>query len=165
MPPPTATPATGSAVIKTYEPKRVVIEAETSATAVLLLNDRYDEDWNAYVDGKPVKVMRANYIARGIKLDPGKHQVEFRFEPPVNALYISLLGLLATIATAGLTLYGKKSELPVTDASEPEEDFVEDENDDEFDEKDVSEEEAPAEAEPEQGRSRNSRKRKGKRRR
>jgi len=165
MPPPTATPATGSAVIKTYEPKRVVIEAETSATAVLLLNDRYDEDWNAYVDGKPVKVMRANYIARGIKLDPGKHQVEFRFEPPVNALYISLLGLLATIVTAGLTLYGKKSELPVTDASEPEEDFVEDENDDEFDEKDVSEEEAPAEAEPEQGRSRNSRKRKGKRRR
>ena len=45
------------------------------------------------MDGKPAPVLRCNYIMRGVYLTPGRHRVEFRFQPQQTALYISLTGL------------------------------------------------------------------------
>ncbi|MGB0583176.1 MAG: hypothetical protein ACPGVU_26120, partial [Limisphaerales bacterium] len=85
------------------------------------------------------------------KLDPGKHQVEFRFEPPGGALYISLLGLLVATVLAGLTLFRKSSDSPVEEDYEPDDDFDEEDEEDE--------------SESEKNNSRENRKRRGKRRR
>ncbi|MBK8363651.1 MAG: YfhO family protein [Bacteroidetes bacterium] len=45
----------------------------------------YDEGWNAYVDGKKVDYVRADYVLRAMKIPAGKHQVEWKFEPEVVA--------------------------------------------------------------------------------
>ena len=100
--------STGSAKIVTYEPKRVVIETEASSAAVLLLNDRYHPDWRAFVDGKEEKIVRANHIARGVKIPAGQHRVEFRFEPPAKPLYVSIFGLITVIALIGYVAFGPK---------------------------------------------------------
>jgi uncharacterized membrane protein YfhO len=76
-----------------YEPRRVVVEVSSPAPGMLLLNDRFHQDWHAYLDGKPTRIHRANFIARAVAVGPDTRQVEFRFEPPVNTLYVSLLGV------------------------------------------------------------------------
>lgn len=114
---PAPTDAKPSAVvpakITSYEPKRVTIEAEAKSPGILLLNDRFHPAWKAYVDGSPVEIMRGNHIARAIPLDPGSHQVEFRFEPGGKSLYISLLGLFAIAGLSVFTLIqARKSPSP-----------------------------------------------------
>jgi hypothetical protein len=41
----------------------------------------YDKGWNAYVDGKLTPHFRADYILRAMRVPPGSHEIEFRFEP------------------------------------------------------------------------------------
>lgn len=41
----------------------------------------YPVGWNAYLDGKKVEYVNANYILRGISIPSGKHTVKFVFEP------------------------------------------------------------------------------------
>lgn len=164
MPAPSTNAASGGTMeIITHEPKQVIIEADTPATAILLLNDRFHPSWKAYVDGKPVEIMRANYIARAIKLDPGKHHVEFHFEAGGKALYITLLGLLAAIAMAGLTMFGKEDDSTPLSNEEPADEAVSEE--DEEEDPEPAPDEVSSEEEPEENRPGKNRKRKGKRRR
>jgi hypothetical protein len=83
----------GAVEYESYAPKRVVLRAETSATALLLLNDKYDRSWKVTVDGQPQELLRANFIMRGVVLPKGSHRVEFRFEPPLASLYVSLAAI------------------------------------------------------------------------
>jgi hypothetical protein len=89
--------AAGSARIVGYHPKHVTIEAEADAPSVLLLNDKFDPKWKAFVDGQEKPVLRCNFLMRGVSLEPGNHTIEFRFEPPLGMLYLSLAGLAVGI--------------------------------------------------------------------
>jgi hypothetical protein len=53
------------------------------------------------VDGQRQTLLRCNYLMRGVYLASGAHIVEFRFEPPLWPLGVSL----ATLA-AGFVLIG-----------------------------------------------------------
>ena len=103
-------PPAGTAQIKRYAPKRVVIDAEARAPAVLLLNDRYDSQWNVYVDGQKQRLLRCNYTMRGVLLQPGKpHTVEFRFEPPIGGLYVSLAALGLGVILTGFLAFSPQN--------------------------------------------------------
>jgi len=92
---PTGSEPPGTVEIEQYRPKRVKLRAKATVPAVLLLNDRWHEHWKVYVDGQPRDLLRCNFIMRGVFLEPGEATVEFRFEPPVVALYVSLAAILA----------------------------------------------------------------------
>ena len=81
----------GTVEFTSYAPKRIVLQAKAAAPAVLLLNDKYDPNWKVVVDGKPEKLLRCNYLMRGVYLPAGTHTVEFRFMPPVGMLCVSLV--------------------------------------------------------------------------
>ena len=89
----TATQPAGTTTFVSYASKRIVLATEARTPCVLLLNDRYEPDWHVYVDGREDTLLRANYLMRGVYLKPGKHEVEFRFEPPITTLWISLAAL------------------------------------------------------------------------
>ena len=82
-----------------YAPKDIVLKANPSTPSVLLLTDHFDPDWKVFVDGSPEKLLRCNFLLRGVYLVPGTHVVEFKFLPPVGLLYVAVtavaLGLLA----------------------------------------------------------------------
>jgi len=84
----------GTVEFVSYAPKHVILRAKAQSPCVLVLNDKHDPNWKVIVDGKPSPLLRCNYIMRGVFLEPGDHTVEFHFEPPVNALYVSLSAIV-----------------------------------------------------------------------
>ena len=96
LPAPDSTDANATVIPARYEfydPKRVVISTDAETSTVLMLNDKHHPAWQVTVDGKPAKLLRANYLMRGVYLSAGKHTVEFRFAPPAGSIRISLAGL------------------------------------------------------------------------
>jgi hypothetical protein len=80
-----------------YAPKHIVMKAHATAASVLLLNDKYDPAWKVFVDGKQQTLLRCNYIMRGVEVPAGDHQIEWRFEPGIAGLCVSLAAILAAL--------------------------------------------------------------------
>jgi hypothetical protein len=111
----------GTVEFISYAPKRIVMEAKAAGRAVLLLNDRIAPNWKVWLDGKPEKLLRCNYLMRGVYMPAGSHTVEFRFEPPANALYVSLAAVVIGLLLLGYLAFGKEKEAAPdsTDAPSP----------------------------------------------
>ncbi len=104
----TGSPESVTAQITSYESKKVLIRTKTTTAAMLLLNDKFHPDWKVFVDGQAVKLLRANFIMRGVHVPPGEHTVEFRFEPPISLLYVSLAALVIGLGLAGVLAFAPK---------------------------------------------------------
>ena len=66
---------------KPYEPNRVVVRVNAASAGLLVLSDLYYPGWRATVDGKPAKILCANYVMRAVAVPQGEHSVEFSYEP------------------------------------------------------------------------------------
>ncbi len=100
----------------TYASKHVVLKCDAPQPSVLLLNDHFDPHWKVSVDGRQRTLLRCNYVMRGVYLEPGVHTVEFRFQPPVQSLYVSLATIgagLGLLAFAGVSGYRHRATTPV----------------------------------------------------
>ncbi|MCP8940353.1 YfhO family protein [Alsobacter sp. SYSU M60028] len=64
-----------------YRRNSVSLKVRTDLPGVLVLHDLYYPGWTATVDGKPVPVLRANLLFRGVEVGRGEHRVEFTFQP------------------------------------------------------------------------------------
>jgi hypothetical protein len=111
--------AAGTVEYKSYDPKHIVLSAQAKQTSVLLLNDKYDPNWKVWVDGQPAQPLRCNFIMRGVEVPAGSHVVEWRFLPPVNALYVSIAVELLGVALLGLAIFEKPAEKPAPVRAQP----------------------------------------------
>jgi hypothetical protein len=96
---------TGKAeIVATPSPKLMEIETTTATPAMLLLNDKIEPEWHAYIDGKNVPVLRANFLMRAVQVPAGTHKVTFRFEmKPTGFLLVlgcEILGLALLVIVA-----------------------------------------------------------------
>lgn len=102
----------GAAEIVFLENTTVKVQSESTTDAFLVLSDLFYPGWKATVDGQPQEIVRTNYVLRGIFLRPGKHTVEFRYEPMY--LYIgagiSILGLLVLLGIGYRALKSESGE-------------------------------------------------------
>lgn len=76
-----------------YAPADVKLKASPAVTSVLLLNDKYDPGWKVWVDGKSAELLECNFLMRGVYLEPGQHEVEFKFRPNIHMLYVNLVAI------------------------------------------------------------------------
>ena len=94
LPPPSAASgggqSAGTVEFTSYRPTHIVLKTSAASTNVLLLNDRWSPAWKALVDAQPAPLLRCNHLMRGVYLPPGTHTVEFRYQPPLGLLYVSL---------------------------------------------------------------------------
>ncbi len=97
----------GTAEYTAYAPKQFTIKTASAAPGVLLVNDRYNADWKITIDGQPAKLLRANSMMRAVQVPAGPHEVVWRYQPGLQAFYISLsailLGVLLCLALPFLT--------------------------------------------------------------
>lgn len=95
----------GEARVTARGVNRVRVRAELGRPGVLLLNESFDPGWRAYLGEEEIPVYRANYLMRAVCLDPGRHEVEFRYRPAAfrPGAAVSLATLLALGIGTGIT--------------------------------------------------------------
>ncbi|WP_277058462.1 YfhO family protein [Trichlorobacter lovleyi] len=83
VPPFTLSPAPkpGEVLLQQYANERLRLSASVNSNSLLVLGEKYHKGWKAQIDGKPAEIVPVNHILRGVYLTPGKHTVEFRFDP------------------------------------------------------------------------------------
>lgn len=73
---------TATIKLVSYHPEKLVYESNSSTNQLAVFSDiYYPKGWDAFVDGKPHKYFRVDFLLRGMQLEPGKHTIEFKFEP------------------------------------------------------------------------------------
>ncbi|TMA36582.1 MAG: YfhO family protein [Deltaproteobacteria bacterium] len=89
----------GDAEVERYEANRVAVETRAAHGGLLVLTDRWDAGWKAFVDGTPARVYRTDYLFRGVSVPPGVHTVEFVYRPAsfVVGAFGSLLGVVGVV--------------------------------------------------------------------
>lgn len=87
------------AEIVSYKLNDVVIETDSPGPALLRLADQWFPGWVASVDGRPVEVLRADYLLRAVPVPAGRHRVEFHYRPPAIriGLWVSILSLVVIL--------------------------------------------------------------------
>jgi hypothetical protein len=89
--PPGAT-VSGTASIVEELPERVVVEADATTPAYLVMTDSFDPGWSATVDGQPAPIRPAHVAFRAVFIPEGKHTVIFNYRPAGFALGLALTG-------------------------------------------------------------------------
>ncbi|WP_338876728.1 hypothetical protein WBJ53_13825 [Spirosoma sp. SC4-14] len=122
---------TGSTIeLTSYRPDKLIYQANAVRDGLVVFSEVYyrgNEDWQAFIDGKPAPHLRANYVLRAMRVPAGKHTIEFRFDPPLartgdmidlvcNVLLIGLIGFVAFWEGRGR----RKEPVPSPEPSEPE---------------------------------------------
>jgi hypothetical protein len=68
--------------VKVTKFKNEYISFNVDATAdnLLVISEIYYPDWKAYIDGKEVKIYKADYLLRAVLIPSGHHKLEMKFE-------------------------------------------------------------------------------------
>ncbi|MDB6124148.1 MAG: hypothetical protein JWQ71_3141 [Pedosphaera sp.] len=80
-----------------FSAQRVGVEVETAAPAMVVIAQAYYHPWQAYVDGKPTRLWRANHAFQALEVPAGKHRVEVVYKDKMflAGTLISLVTLLS----------------------------------------------------------------------
>jgi len=105
-------PAKGNKVrLVHYDLHDIRLETQVVRPALLVLSEiYYPAGWEAYVDGKPVRIYKVNYLLRGVFLQPGSHQVVFRFRPRAFqvGLALTMFTFVGTFILLAVCLYRER---------------------------------------------------------
>lgn len=79
----------------------ISFDVTTNESRIVLINEYYDSNWTAYVDGKETKVYRGNNIFRAVKVNSGTHKVVLKYENKTTVIYLVIMfvtfGLLLVV--------------------------------------------------------------------
>lgn len=87
--------------------EEVVIEAESAADALLVVNDAWSAGWKAFVDGAEVELMPADVLVRAVRWPAGRHRLVMRYEVP-GLLTGEILSALAAVVGAAVFAWQRR---------------------------------------------------------
>jgi uncharacterized membrane protein YfhO len=100
----------GRAQITEAAAERVVITTESDAGAWLVLADTWFPGWHVRIDGAVETVWRADYTLRAVLVPPGRHRVEWRYEPASFYWGFALSGAaVGGLAAIGVSAWRRRS--------------------------------------------------------
>jgi hypothetical protein len=74
--------STGQIVLTEYRANYLKYEATCPREELAVFSEiYYDKGWQAFVDGKPARHLRANYVLRAMRIPAGTHTIEYKFHP------------------------------------------------------------------------------------
>lgn len=77
------TPADSASLIRmtAFDNDAITYQATATGNHVAIFSEIFYKDWNAYIDGKPAEIFKADYVLRGLVVPAGTHKIDFKFEP------------------------------------------------------------------------------------
>ncbi len=98
----------GLVKILTYRPGRVQLKAQADESCMLRVAERWDPDWRAEVDGKPVAIQRIDYLCQGIAIPEGTHRVNLIYSPSRLFFYMQCVGYLILFGSLMVVLIRRR---------------------------------------------------------
>ena len=97
--------------VTNYTPNEIRIAVETSENGILFTSEICYPAWQAYVDGVPAEILRANSCLRAVALTKGTHEVVFRYESKTfqYGAYISIATLVLSLVSLSVLSMKKKT--------------------------------------------------------
>ena len=95
-------------------PGNLLYESNSTKPRFAVFSEVYYKTWRAFIDGKEVTPVRADYILRGLPIPAGKHKIEFLCVDDVMtgsakiSLYGSILVGIVILAMAVMIFYRRK---------------------------------------------------------
>ncbi|MBL7790076.1 MAG: hypothetical protein JNL75_09650 [Chitinophagales bacterium] len=89
-----------------YHPDNMEYQSKSSSGGFVVFSEIWykgNEDWNLYVNGKPQKLVRVNYLLRGAYIPAGNNKVEMKFTAKKLDSYLTL-GYVASVLSFLLIL-------------------------------------------------------------
>jgi hypothetical protein len=80
------------------------------APRALVFTDTYYPGWQAFVDGKPAEVLKANGYVKAVLLEAGSHEIQFVFRPSsvVFGLWVSFIGTICLVFIVGWCFWPRR---------------------------------------------------------
>ena len=102
----------GEIVMTDYRnPGNIIYKSSCQAPKLAVFSEIYYKTWKAYVDGKEVAPVRANYVLRALPLPAGDHVIEFKCVDELMiashkwSLYMSIVVGAVLVALAGFVIF------------------------------------------------------------
>lgn len=92
----------GAAIIQSYTSSQITIETHANSAQLLILSDTYFPGWEAFIDGRSSKILKANYALRAVYVPEGSHTVTFLYRPRSfsTGIKTSMIGLSGILLLA-----------------------------------------------------------------
>ena len=108
---------TGTIQLVSYKPNYLKYKAENTKEGLAVFSEiYYEKGWNAYVDGELTEHFPVNYVLRSMMLPPGKHTIEFKFEPQViktgSTITLISYGIIFLLLIGGIYFERKRFTSP-----------------------------------------------------
>ena len=87
-------PIQGEASVIDDTPQRIKVAVKMVQPGLVVLADQWNSGWRAYINGKPVPILRVDHALRGVVAPGGESTIVFRYQP--TSLRVGLLA--ATLA-------------------------------------------------------------------
>ncbi len=106
----------GQVTFGTYSPNKITYKSTSSEDQFVVFSEIYyrgtENDWQAYIDDKPVDHIRVNYVLRGMKIPAGEHEIRFEFKPRAyfagEKISLGFSAVLALVVVLSLVIYFRK---------------------------------------------------------
>ena len=95
--------AQGAAEVVELTDESLEVVTQAAAPSFLVTSDLYYPGWEAAVDGRPARVLRTDYLLRGVPVPAGRHRVRFEFRPR-SLTYGAGLSLASLLLIIGCSL-------------------------------------------------------------
>lgn len=103
----TGTGIVGQVKMAEYRPGYMNLKVSADRPAILRISEKFDRDWRAEINQKPVPVRRTDFICQGILVPSvGLHEVVLKYAPDKRQLIWQCLGMLICLG-AGIALIVK----------------------------------------------------------
>jgi hypothetical protein len=109
----------GTVEIVHDEYQYISLQAQMQTPGLVVLADRWDSGWRAYVNDVEVPILRVNHAIRGVLVNPGASTIRFEYLPSdfFLGLAFTAAGGICLLAWVGIVVFNKRR---TSDKNEPE---------------------------------------------
>ena len=88
--------------VDAYRRNSIALSVNASRPGLVYASESFFDGWTATVNGKPARILAANYAFRAVEVGAGASRIEFRYWPPglTTGLIVSSVSAILLIAFA-----------------------------------------------------------------